>query len=171
MSVKLKLIRSSMELRLIQTKKSKSNSFRVWLRFQWNIFLTQEQSLRISRIKSDMSVRQKREQPELRKRDSSESHRKPLVKRKNRKSVMPCFRQEKKLLKVKVMMTMMKVERMVLVNLRVDQKPVDLSLKLQSQDQDLKSSVNLILSDQVEQNLKVTWVQTRKKRMTSKKMV
>ena len=118
-----------------------------------------------------MSVRQKREQPELRKRDSSESHRKPLVKRKNRKSVMPCFRQEKKLLKVKVMMTMMKVERMVQVNPRVDQKPVDLSLKLQNQDQDLKSSVNLILSDQVEQSLKVTWVQTRKKRMTSKKMV
>ena len=83
---------------------------------------------------------------------------------------MPCFKQEKKLLKeVNQKTMMMKAEKKVQVNPRVDQKPVDPSLN-QSQGQDLKSSVNLILLDQVEQNLRVIWGQTRKKKMILKKM-
>ena len=125
--------------------------------------------MKISKIKSVTNVKPKSEQLEPKRKDLLELHRKLHAKKRNRKSERLCFRQEKKLKKVKVTMMRMTVKAMGHVTQRVDQMQRDLNLRLQNLDPGLKSLVNLILKVLAVESPRVIWAQMQKMTMTSKK--
>ena len=126
--------------------------------------------MKISRIRSVTNVKPKSEQLEPKRKDSLELLRKLHVKKRSRKNVRLCSKQEKKLKRVKVMMTKMIVKAMVHVIRRVDQTQLDHNQRLQNLDQGLKSLANPTHKDLAVQSPRATWGQMQKMMMTSKKM-